>query len=61
MGLVAGGQLHGDAEGHELELALFQRDVLRGTQVDPVGFPVDVPQLLDLVRKVFDANGLTHL
>ena len=61
MGLEAFRQFHGNAERNEFELSLLQGDVFRGAQVDPVGFPVDVPQFLDLVGKVFDADGLTHL
>ena len=49
MGFITLGQLHGDSQRDQLEFAGFQFNSFCGTQVDPVGFPVDVAQLFDFI------------
>ena len=42
MRLVAGGELHSDAQRNQLELALLQFNIFSGPQVNPVGLAADV-------------------
>ena len=46
---IAFGQLHGNTQRDEFEFAGFQFYSFCGSQVDPVGFAVDVAQFFNLI------------
>ena len=56
MGLIAFRQFHGDSQRDQLKFPCFKDNVLRGPQVDPIGFPVYVSQLIDFIRKILDLD-----
>lgn len=61
MGLIALGQFHSNSQRNQFKLSRFQADILRGTQIDPIGFTVNISQFLYFVRKIFDLDGFHSL
>ena len=49
-------QLHGNPQRNQLKFALFQLYTLCRTQVNPVGFPVNVAQSFNFIAQIFNLD-----
>ena len=61
MRLIALGELHGDAQRNQLEVALLQLHILSTPQVNPVGLTANVLQLTHFVAQIADLNCFWHI
>ena len=61
MGFIALGKLHSNSQRDQLEVASFQRNILSGPKINPVGLTVDIFQGLDFIAKVVNLNCQSFL